>query len=496
MTAFFDPQSLIAAMAGARVLCLGDLMLDRFVYGAVERISPEAPIPVLRVDRETLMPGAAGNVAANLVALGVDVRFVSVVGDDDGGRRLASLLGDGLGCDPALVIDPSRETTLKTRYIASGQQLLRADRETGVQVHDDVGGRVADAAVAMMEGCGAVVLSDYAKGVLTPAVLARVLAAAAEAGLPVIVDPKGRDFRRYRGAGVLTPNRRELAEASGLPTRTDAEVAAAAKAQMAEAGIAAIVVTRSEQGLSVVLAGEGDHGTVHFRAEAREVFDVSGAGDTVVATLASALAGSSGMLDGRRLAAAARLANLAGGIVVGKAGTAVVHADELMAALHHQDWARGEAKVAGRGAARDRVAQWRAAGLTVGFTNGCFDLLHPGHISLIRQAREACDRLVVAINSDASVRRLKGESRPVQAESARAAVLASLEAVDLVTVFGEDTPLELIGLLRPDVLVKGADYQVETVVGADLVHGYGGRVMLAALEAGFSTTATIARLQR
>ncbi len=496
MTALSDPQSLIAAMGGARVLCLGDLMLDRFVYGAVERISPEAPIPVLRVGRESLMPGAAGNVAANLVALGVDVRFVSVVGDDDAGRRLSSLLGSALGNEPALVVDPGRETTLKTRYIAAGQQLLRADRETAGAIDDGIGARVADAAEAMIDGCGAVVLSDYAKGVLTPPVLARVLAAAARSGLPVIVDPKGRDFGRYRGASVLTPNRRELAEASGQSTGTDAGVVSAAKGLLSDTGIAAMVVTRSEQGLSVVFDGEGDRGTVHFRAEAREVFDVSGAGDTVVATLASALAGSGGMLDQGRLASAARLANLAGGIVVGKAGTAVVHADELMTALHHQDWARGEAKVAGRGGARDRIAQWRNAGLSVGFTNGCFDLLHPGHISLIRQARAACDRLVVAINSDASVKRLKGESRPVQPESARAAVLASLEAVDLVTVFGEDTPLELIDVLRPDVLVKGADYTVETVVGADLVQGYGGRVVLAALEAGFSTTATIARLQR
>lgn len=494
MTAAIEPQSLITAMAGARVLCLGDLMLDRFVYGAVDRISPEAPIPVLKVERESLMPGAAGNVAANLVALGTDVRFVSVVGTDDAGRQLEALLAERLGSPPLLVADPDRETTLKTRYIAGGQQLLRADRETSAPIGDDLAARVVAAAEAAMDGCGAVVLSDYAKGVLTPAVLAGVIAAAGRAGLPVVVDPKGRPFRRYRGAAVLTPNRKELADAAGRPARSDDDVVAAARAVLADAGVAAMVVTRSEQGLSVVFGGDGGE-VGHFRAEAREVYDVSGAGDTVVATLAAALAGGGG-IGGGRLTAAAHLANLAGGIVVGKAGTAVVHGEELLAAVHHQEWARGEAKVAGRAAARDRVAQWRHAGLKVGFTNGCFDLLHPGHISLIRQARAACDRLVVAINSDASVQRLKGEDRPVQPESARAAVLASLEAVDLVTVFAEDTPLELITLLRPDVLVKGADYTVATVVGADVVQGYGGRVVLADLAAGFSTTATIARLRR
>jgi D-beta-D-heptose 7-phosphate kinase/D-beta-D-heptose 1-phosphate adenosyltransferase len=337
-------------------------------------------------------------------------------------------------------------------------------------------------------------------------VLAPLLARAAARQVLVVVDPKGRDFARYRGAQVLTPNLKELAEADGRPPgEDDAGVTAQAARVMDAAGLPALVVTRSERGLSVVRrAGDGRLDARHHAAEAREVFDVSGAGDTVVATLAAALAGLAARdadrpaavarLEGGRLDAAGRLANLAGGIVVGKAGTAVVTAEELARTRARQRLGARAGKVAGLDGARERVAAWRASGLSVAFTNGVFDLLHPGHLSLIDQSRAAADRLVVAINSDASVKRLKGPARPVQDETARAAVLASLEAVDLVLVFDEDTPLETIRALAPDVLVKGADYTVDTVVGADVVMAAGGRVLLADLSPGHSTTATIARL--
>ncbi len=478
---------LIEAMAAARVLCIGDVMLDRFVYGAVDRISPEAPIPVLRVREQVEMPGGAGNVAANLAALGAGTALVAVAGDDSAGRQLARLLEARTGEPAALVIEPGRPTTIKTRYIAGGQQLLRADHETAAPVAATTGALLVDRVRAALPGCTALVLSDYAKGALAPPVIEGAIAAARAAGRPVVVDPKGRDFARYRGAALLTPNRRELTEATGLPTGTDEEVESAARAVIDRAGVGAMVVTRSEHGLSVIPAGGP---ASHFRAEAREVFDVSGAGDTVIATLAAALAAGGGLED------AARLANLAGGIVVGKLGTAVIHAHELAAAVRHQDWARGEAKVLDAAAAAERIAHWRREGRRIGFTNGCFDLIHPGHVALLRQARAACDRLVVGLNADSSVRRLKGETRPVQTETARAAVLASMADVDLVVLFAEDTPRRLIELFRPDVLVKGADYTVETVVGADLVQGYGGRVVLAALMPGHSTTATISRLNR
>ncbi|MBP2301494.1 D-glycero-beta-D-manno-heptose-7-phosphate kinase [Azospirillum picis] len=473
----------IDTLSRANVLCLGDVMLDRFVYGSVERVSPEAPIPVLRIERELPKLGGAGNVAANLVALDAACRFVSVVGGDAvGGDLLGLLRREGVGSD-AIVVEDDRQTTVKTRFIAGQQQLLRTDVETVVPI--TVGDRVLERVRAALPEVGGVILSDYGKGVLTDELVVAVIAAARAAGRTVVVDPKGRDYRRYRGADIVTPNRKELMEATGLPVRTDAEVVAAARQLIEGCGIGAVVATRSEQGMSVVTATNA----VHLPAEAREVFDVSGAGDTVVATLAAALSVGIELVD------AARLANLAAGIVVGKVGTAVVRSAELLSSLHELQWRHGEEKVVTRDAAAERAERWRLRGKRVGFTNGCFDLLHPGHISLLKQARAACDVLVVGLNSDASVKRLKGESRPVQNETARATVLASLGCVDLVVVFGEDTPEELIRALRPEVLVKGADYTVATVVGADFVQSYGGEVVLAELVQGQSTTNTIKRMK-
>lgn len=476
----------IEAFAGTSVMCVGDVMLDRFVYGSVERISPEAPVPVLRIQRHATMLGGAGNVAANLGALGCEPRFLSVVGDDEAGSAiLRRLVEEQIADSCHIVAEHSRQTSEKTRFFANHQHLLRTDSETVADISSESQESLLAAARALLPDVSAMILSDYGKGVLTAGLTQALIAAARAAGKPVIVDPKGPDYRRYRGADLVTPNRRELAVASGLPVSDDREIVAAARAVIESCGLAAMVVTRSEQGLSVVTR---DGGVRHLAAEAREVFDVSGAGDTVIATLAGAIGAGIPLED------AARLANLAAGVVVGKVGTAVTRRAELLAAAHHQEWVAGEAKVLPLEGAVDRVERWRRQGRRVGFTNGCFDLLHPGHVSLLQQARAVCDRLVVGLNSDESVRRLKGETRPVQSELARATVLASLASVDLVVIFGEDTPLALIRALRPDVLVKGADYTVDRVVGADLVQSYGGRVLLATLAAGHSTTATIARM--
>ena len=478
----------IEALAGTPVMCVGDVMLDRFVYGSVERISPEAPVPVLRIERHAAMLGGAGNVATNLEALGCVPRFLSVVGDDEAGSAILRRLVEARLADSChIVTEHGRQTSEKTRFFAHHQHLLRTDKETVADISAESRDSLLAAARALLPEVSAVILSDYGKGVLTADATRALIAAAKAAGKPVIVDPKGSDYRRYRGADLVTPNRRELAIASGLPVSDDQEIVAAARTVIERCGIEAMVVTRSEQGLTVVTGG----GRVrHLAAEAREVFDVSGAGDTVIATLAGAI-GAAVPLDD-----AAHLANLAAGVVVGKVGTAVVRRAELLAAYHHQEWVAGEAKVLPLEGAVDRVERWRHQGRRIGFTNGCFDLLHPGHVSLLQQARATCDRLVVGLNSDESVRRLKGETRPVQSELARATVLASLASVDLVVIFGEDTPLTLIRALRPDVLVKGADYSVDRVVGAELVQSYGGRVLLADLAAGHSTTATIARMGR
>ncbi len=476
---------LLSAMSGARVLCVGDIMLDRFVAGQVDRISPEAPVPVLVIASETEMPGGVGNVARNLSGLGAGVTLVASVGDDDAGRALGAGI-EALGNATArLLRDGSRPTALKTRYLAGNQQIMRADREVVGAFDPATGAAVVETARKALTDHDALVLSDYGKGVLGDGRAAELIAAARAAGKPVIVDPKGDDYSLYAGADLVTPNRKELAEATGAATDT-VESATAAAANLRERhGFGAVLVTLSGDGMVLVSAD----GALHVPAEAREVFDVSGAGDTVVATIAAALA-AGGVLED-----AVRLANAAAGIVVGKVGTAAVYLAELIAALHHQEISRAEAKVMTMAEARDRMDVWRRQGLRAGFTNGCFDLLHPGHVSLLAQAKGACDRLVVGLNSDASVARLKGADRPVQGEAGRATVLASLASVDLVVVFADDTPLELIKALKPDVLVKGADYAKHDVVGAAEVESWGGRVFLAELAPGHSTTATIERLK-
>lgn len=467
----------------ASVLVVGDAMLDRYVYGQVTRVSPEAPVAVLAVDREVAMPGGAGNVVRNLTALGAAVAFVSVVGDDQAGSDLTGLIGGQPNVEPWLLVQGGRATTTKTRFLAAGQQLLRADHEQHGPIQPRLADRLVRIATDAVAATTVMVLSDYQKGVLGGETASRLIAVARAAGRRVVVDPKGKDYSRYAGADLITPNRAELAAATGMPVGSEADIVVAATTLREAHGFGAVLVTRSEDGMTLV-----EPGTVrHFPAEAAEVHDVSGAGDTVVATVAAGLAA------GLALPVAVRLANMAAGIVVGKVGTAVARESDLLDALSPEGGALR--KVMGHAQAAEQVERWRRRGWRVGFTNGCFDLLHPGHVHLLEQARGWCDRLVVGLNSDASVKRLKGEARPIQGEAARAAVLASVAAADLVTVFDDDTPIELIKLLRPDVLVKGADYTVAQVVGGDLVQGWGGEVKLAELLPGQSTTATVARLR-
>lgn len=476
----------VANLKDVPVLVAGDVMLDRYVYGDASRISPEAPIPVLAIDHETSMLGGAGNVVRNLVAIGAHVEFVTAVGDDQAGREVRHLLEQEKGVSPRLAVEPGRKTSIKTRFCAGSQQLLRADHETVGPLAKGGQGDVLEAVSRGLAEAKILILSDYGKGVLSPDLLPALIQRARAAGCKVVADPKGIDYSRYRGTTLLTPNRRELAEATKMPVNSDEAVVAAARHLMATCGVDNVLVTRSQDGMTLV---EGSGGVHHLKAEAREVFDVSGAGDTVIATLSAALGA------GITLVEAAKLANAAAGIVVGKVGTAVVHPDELVAAFHHQDLWQAEVKLVSLEQAKERLRIWRLKGNRIGFTNGCFDLLHPGHVSLLAQARAACDKLVVGLNSDASVQRLKGPTRPVQSEASRAAVLASLASVDLVVIFGEDTPLELIAALKPELLVKGADYTVDKVVGADLVQSWGGRVLLADLAQGHSTSATIARMK-
>ena len=478
-----DLAAAVRRLGHTSVLVVGDVMLDRYVYGQVERISPEAPVPILMVDREVAMPGGAGNVVRNLTALGAAVAFISVVGDDQAGSDLTGLIGGQPNVEPWLLVQGGRITTLKTRYLSAGQQLLRADREESSPIQTRLAERMVRIARDAMAATSITVLSDYQKGLMTGEVPAQLIAAARESGRPVIVDPKGPDYARYAGADLIMPNRADLAEATGMPVDTEAAIEAAATALRQRHGFGAVVVTRGNDGMTL-LDGSGAR---HFPAEAAEVFDVAGAGDTAVATLAAALAAR------LELPVAVRLANIAAGIVVGKVGTAVAREADLLAAL--SPIGGSLRKIVSREAAVEHVQRWHHKGWRVGFTNGCFDLLHPGHLHLLEEAREACDRLVVGLNSDASARRQKGADRPVQQEAARAAVLASLASVDLVTVFEEETPEALIGALHPDLLVKGANYTLDQVVGAELVRSWGGRVMLAELVPGHSTAATVERMR-
>ncbi len=479
-----DHAALLAALpelSRARVLVVGDAMLDRYLYGFVQRISPEAPIPIVAVEREVTMPGGAGHVMRNLTALGAVVSFVSVVGDDQAGSDLTGLIGGQSNVEPWLLIESGRPTTVKTRYIALGQQLLRADQEVRTPIPVHLAERLLRIAVDALAATSAIVLSDYAKSVLAGDLAPRLIAAARAAGRRIVVDPHGPDFGAYAGADVITPNRPTLRAATGRDVSTEAGVIAAAEALRAAHGFGAVLTTRGEGGM-ILLDDTGPH---HFSAEAAEVYDISGAKDTAVAILAA------GVAVGLAVPVAACLANLAAGIAVGKVGTAIVTAADLSAAVSPTGGA--PRKIVTREAAAEHMEQWRRRGRRTGFTNGCFDLLHPGHVSLLEQARARCDRLVVGLNSDASVARLKGDGRPVQTEAARAAVLASLGVVDLVVVFDENTPEALIRTLRPDLLVKGADYRIDGVVGAELVRGWGGQVLLAELLPGHSITETVAR---
>ena len=473
----------LARFKDARVLVVGDVMLDRFVYARVSRISPEAPVPVLAAEREVLSLGGAGNVARNIASLGGEATLIGGKSKDEAGARLAELLAQDPRIRNALVTSERGRTTEKVRYIADQQQVMRADFERPWQDGDE--DKILALARAALGDHHALVISDYAKGFLSPPLVKDLIALARAQGKPVIVDPKGTHLAHYDGATVITPNKHEAASTMGGEADSDEGAAACAHSILVNLSqLTAVMITRGPAGLSLMARG-GE--VVHIPARSREVFDVSGAGDTVVAALALALAA------GSDLKTAAALANTAAGIAVTMVGTAAVTADELAGELHAQQLESVEKKIVSVERGLEWLKLWRAKNKRIGFTNGCFDLVHPGHISLLRQARAKCDRLVVGLNSDASVRRLKGEGRPVQDEMARAIVLASLAMVDLVIIFGEDTPLELIQALKPDVLIKGADYKREEIVGADLVASYGGEVVLAELVPEQSTSSLIHR---
>jgi len=464
------------------LLVVGDVMLDKYIWGEVGRISPEAPVPVVRATHQSHQPGGAANVAMNISRLGAQAVVIGFSGGDENERLLAEGLRSN-GISPEFVVSDGFPTVTKQRILGGRQQMLRLDSERlGARPQGDYD-RLVASALAHLPGCHAVVLSDYAKGVLTPEVCQQVIQAARRLDIPVLVDPKSAEFARYRGATTICPNLGELSTATHLDARDLNPLLEAAEVLVQELDLEFLTATLSEKGIALVRPGN----RFLAPAVARQVFDVSGAGDTVIAVLALCLA------SGLRPETAVELANIAAGIVVGKVGTVPVEKHEMLAALAPAIALHAEDKVVTRAELASRVALWKAGGERVVFTNGCFDLLHIGHITVLEQARRFGDRLIVAINSDASVSALKGPSRPIVGERERARVLAALAAVDAVVVFGEPTPLELIVATRPDVIVKGGDYGVDGVVGAGEVQSWGGQVKIVPIVEGFSTTRLIAR---
>lgn len=468
----------------AAILVVGDIMLDRYIWGKVRRISPEAPVPVVHQLRTTETLGGAGNVAFNLTSLGCPVTVIGVCGDDATAQVLRALLAQK-GIVDRLVVDTNRPTITKTRIMAQKQQILRLDDERATALEREVFHQVQTAVEAALGSCRAVIISDYGKGMFTDDTLIQtIIGSARKQGVPVLVDPKGINWQRYRGATGITPNTAEFELMVGQNLDKDQNrLIAAAEETCNQLDLQWLLVTRGAQGMCLVDAKQSP---VLIAAQAREVYDVSGAGDTVIATMAAVLA------VGRSLVDAAQTANIAAGIVVGKVGTQPILASELSTALKfntgQQFYPYSAAKMTSLDAALAKVKEWRSTGSRIVFTNGCFDLLHPGHISLLYQAHALGDRLVVGLNTDASIKRLKGSGRPILAEQDRAAMLSALACVDLVVHFDQDTPLELIKAIQPDILVKGSDYTPEQVVGKEVVEAYGGCVKLVDLVQGYSTT--------
>ena len=496
----FDGIGIVHAMKGLDILVVGDIMLDRFVYGSVERISPESPVPVLSVSREKTMLGGAGNTLANLVNLQCKGRILSVVGADEDGDNIKEL-AQKQGIDVSgLVQSKSRRSIVKTRFLAGHQQLLRTDYERIEELSQELTGNLLSKAKDILPNVKIAILSDYGKGLLTTDFIKSFIELAKHHDVRVLVDPKGTDYSIYAGADIVTPNKKELSEATGgSSVETDEQVITAAQKLMEHSNISNIIATRSADGMSLI---QGDGTITHIKSASDiEVFDVSGAGDSVIATIAASLAAGADMTR------AARIANIAGSIVVSKVGTAPIRSEELVEAIRDNDGHNPrisrmrEAPLLSPEEAAEEISRWKARGLKVGFTNGCFDVLHFGHVTYLNDARDKCDRLIIGLNSVSSVRILKGESRPVHDENSRGAVLSALGCVDMVVLFGaqdmadDNTACSLLAKLQPDIYFKGGDYTISQIPEAPTVQQNGGVVDIMPVYEGHSSTRSIGKIK-
>jgi len=482
-------QNIVGLLEGGfkplRVAVIGDVMIDRYIWGDVERISPEAPVPVINQTRISARPGGAANVALNLSRLGLQVQMAGFWGDDRDRAELLTLLqADKI--DISGMVITRHPTISKTRILGRNQQMLRLDMESSEAIGASECAALVRNAVELAKNSDAVILSDYAKGAIYAELCAAVVVAAREKGTPVLVDPKSRDYSIYRGATTVCPNLRELSAATGVESRDVNDLLLAGQKLIRKFDFDYLTVTMSEHGIALLY----DDSQVRYPSKAREVFDVTGAGDSVIATLAACVAARLDVETG------IQVANTAAAIVVGKIGTAPVTSEELLEELTEHSGSLTEGKVMDASALQTHIAHVQANGGSVVFTNGCFDILHVGHVTLLEACRNMGDYLIVAVNTDKSVGALKGEGRPVNHEAARARVLAALGAVNAVVLFDEATPLELIRKLKPDVLVKGGDYNESTIVGAEDVKSWGGKVVVVPTVNGYSTTSTIERMNK
>ncbi len=474
------------------LLIIGDVMLDCFIYGHASRISSEGPVPVLTATKKSFMLGGAGNAVSNLQGLGANISFIGIVGNDSQGETVKDLLGEAhLAYDGTLTLKDWR-TTVKTRFLAQNQHLLKVDEENGRPIPDEAEAQMIKNIKEAIPAVQAVILSDYGQGAITEAIAQTAITLAKEKNIPVLVDPRGFDYSKYKGATLITPNRKELSEATqSLNLVSDDEIEKAAHRLIDTTALEAVVATRSQDGMSIIQRGKD---TVHLKTHAIEVYDVSGAGDTVISVIATALATGASLIE------AANLANLAGGIVVAKVGTAPIRREELFAALTASPSKTNQVLLSSEKKAMEEIARWRAQGKKIGFTNGCFDILHSGHVRYLNEAHTHCDRLIVALNHDQSVRLLKGPARPVHDERSRADVLGALGAVDMVVLFGattageDNTPCALIEQLKPDIYFKGGDYAADELKEASIVRAYGGDVKILSLFEGHSTTNSIEKM--
>ncbi|QKF61588.1 D-glycero-beta-D-manno-heptose-7-phosphate kinase [Campylobacter curvus] len=458
------------------ILVVGDLMLDHYIWGSCDRISPEAPVQVVKIAKETHRLGGAGNVVQNLLALGAKVSVASVVGDDEVGLRIKNMLSE-LGAGGGLILsEKGRESSIKSRVMASHQQVVRIDKESAVKINLE--SELVQKVTENLRNFSVVLLSDYGKGVLSDKVCQDIINECVRLGIPVLIDPKGNDYSKYKNATLLTPNRKEASEATGIAIKNTSDLRAAIMKLKNELNLKYSIVTLSEEGIALF-----DKELEIFPAEAKEVFDVTGAGDTVLATLGYMLASKKDIKE------AIKMANLAAAVVVAKIGSATANFGEIEELLRSRANAEFEHKIKSAEQVAEILSQ--RGEKKVVFTNGCFDILHAGHTRYLAKARDFGDILIVGLNSDTSVRRLKGESRPINSQFDRACVLSGLGFVDYVVIFDEDTPLELIKKLRPDILVKGADYEGKEVVGSDIVKD----VRLVEFVDGKSTSAIVKRIK-